>query len=158
MTFNSIAEFEAAAHYWSTHIILSRLCWRLLGLFPTKSKELQLHPKVQLHMSTSRMAANILMSARYGLTKGEVGESCMIMGLVSVWGALNDFDVFASRSIAPVRARMLLKQYGKSIMRPTGANPLDESGQRLEAAAELFAGGQSSGVLAFTFSRPASKG
>lgn len=155
MSFSTVPEFEAAAHYWSTHIMLSRICWRLLGLFPTKSSELQLRSKPRLHAAVSRMSANILMAARWGLNKGEVGESCIIMGLVAIWGALNDYDVFAARGITPTRARMLLKQFGEKIMRPTGATALDESGQRLEAAAELFAGGQSSGVLAFTFSRPA---
>lgn len=158
MSFKSIPEFEAAAHYWSTHIILSRLCWRLLGLFPTNSSELNLRKKAELHASVSRMASNVLMTARFALNNGEVGESCLIMGLVSVWGALNDYDVFASRGISPTRARMLLKQFGVNVMRPTGASPLDESGQRLEAAGELFAGGQSSGVLAFTFRRPTPNG
>ncbi|KAF2159937.1 hypothetical protein M409DRAFT_29547 [Zasmidium cellare ATCC 36951] len=155
MNFSTVPEYEAAAHYWSTHIMLYRLCWRLLGLFPTKTSELKLRPKPLLHAATSRMSANILMAARWGLNKGEVGESCIIMGLVAIWGALNDYDVFASRGITPTRIRMLLKQFGEKVMKPTGDNKLEESGQRLEAAAELFAGGQSSGVLAFTFSRPA---
>ena len=154
MNFHSITEFEAAMHYWSTHIFLLRLCLRLSSLFPKRYSEHDLPTKVELQKQISRMAANILMACHWATDKDEAGQSCCILDLVAVWGVLNDFDVFAERGLSPVKARLLLRIVGQQIMNISGPNAFEESGQRLEAAAELFVGGQSSGILAFTFKKP----
>ncbi|MGG6498185.1 UNVERIFIED_CONTAM: hypothetical protein NY603_35185, partial [Bacteroidetes bacterium 56_B9] len=64
--------------------------------------------KEKLESQISRMGANVLMAAPWGLGKGETGRSCCVLDLVAVWGALNDFDVFAARKMTPAKARSLL--------------------------------------------------
>ncbi|EME38097.1 hypothetical protein DOTSEDRAFT_39632 [Dothistroma septosporum NZE10] len=154
MKFHTLGEYEALMHHWSTRMILSRLCWKMSALFPTKYQAEDLPVKKTLETTMSRMAANVLMACHWGLSKGEAGESCLIIDLVSVWGALNDFDLFASRKLDPAKARSLLKQIAHKIMRTAGPNALDECADRLQAASELFSGGKSEGILQFTFSRP----
>ena len=153
MSFTTMGEFEAAMHYWSTQIILLRLCWRMSRLFPTKYEAHHLCSKSKLESAISRMAANVLMAAPWGLDKGETGRSCEVLDLVAVWGALHDFDVFAARNLAPAKARSMLLYAGKIVMGISGASGASECAERLSAAAELFVGGQSSGILAFTFKR-----
>ncbi|KAF7192195.1 hypothetical protein HII31_06581 [Pseudocercospora fuligena] len=154
MNFSTITEYEAAMHYWSTRIFLLRLCWRLSSLFPKKYSEHDLPAKTEVQAQISRMAANVLMACHWATDKDEAGNSCCILDLVAVWGVLNDFDVFAARGLSPAKARLLLRIVGQQIMSITNSNAFEESGQRLEAAAELFVGGQSSGILAFTFKKP----
>lgn len=153
MIFATIAELEAGAHYWSTHILLYRICWRLLGLFPAMYKAQDLWTKSKLESHISRMSSNVLMASNWGVHKGEAGESCLVMCLVAVWGVLNDFDVFASRDLSPVKARMLLKACGEIIMQPQSLDKWAEVGARLETASDMFAGGTVKGVLEFTFKK-----
>lgn len=153
MKFNTMPEFEAAMHYWSTRMFLFRLCWRMSRLFASKYQARDMWSKEKLESQISRMGANVLMAAPWGLGKGETGRSCCVLDLVAVWGALNDFDVFAARNMTPAKARSLLLYAGKQVMSLSGPTADAECGERLSAAAELFVGGQSKGILAFTFSK-----
>lgn len=98
--------------------------------------------------------ANVLMASNWGVHKGEAGESCLVICLVAVWGVMNDFDVFASRNLNPIKARMLLKACGEIIMQPKRPDKWAEVAARLETASDMFAGGTVKGVLAFTFKKP----
>lgn len=158
MKFTTMGEFEAAMHYWSTQIILLRLCWRMSRLFSAKYESHGLWSKSRLETQISRMSANVLMAAPWGLNKGETGRSCEVLDLVAVWGALNDFDVFAARKLAPAKARSLLLYAGQIVMGISGESAAAECADRLSAAAELFIGGQSSGILAFTFKKSGPSG
>lgn len=154
MLFHTVPEFEAANHYWSTRLFLLRLSWRLNALFPTKYQDHGLKMKADLEAEISRIAANVLMAYPWALTRGEIAYSSAVLCLVGIWGCLDDFDVLASRDITPAKARALLRFAGQGIMNiKPGPNALLEAGQRLQAAAEPFAGGRSSGTLAFTFKK-----
>lgn len=139
-------------------MLLSRLCRRLSGLYPTKYQQHVLPPKPELEAQITRMSANMLMACQWGLDRGEIGENIVILNLVAMWGVLNDYDVFAARGMMPEKVRAFLRYCGQCIMRPTGADPGEEVGRRLHAASEIFVGGQTRGVLAFTFRKPVANG
>ncbi|KAM3415122.1 hypothetical protein BST61_g10248 [Cercospora zeina] len=153
MKFDTMPEFEALMHYWSTRIFLLRLCWRMSRLFASKYQAWDMWPNTKLESQISRMSASVLMAAPWGLAKGETGRSCSVLDLVAVWGALNDFDVFAARNMSPAKARSLLLSAAKQVMSLSGPTADQECNDRLGAAADLFVGFPSKGILAFTFSK-----
>ncbi|KAI5357323.1 hypothetical protein Slin15195_G115330 [Septoria linicola] len=153
MKFSTMSEFEAAMHYWSMRMFLLRLCWRMSRLLVAKYQAKGLWSKASVEAQISRMGANVLMGAPWGLGKGEAGRSCVVLDLVAVWGSLNDFDVFAARKISPAKARSMVLYAGQKVMQLSGPTAATECADRLSAATELFVGGQSSGILAFTFKK-----
>ena len=143
LTFKSFSDFQAAAYYWTTSILLFRLCCSLQLMFPNKA----CFDMPSLTAAKSRMAADIIMSWEYafslgfpGCNQGGYGSLAFLM-MMATWGTLRDETIFRDLPVSTTRAWTV--QRVQEVLQKFGSSTETD----LDETAELFAGGPVTGML-----------
>ncbi|KAH8722861.1 hypothetical protein GQ44DRAFT_711349 [Phaeosphaeriaceae sp. PMI808] len=153
--FTSVGHFEALAYYWHNRLCLLRLNRRLLE-FSTSSDYIaapEHNPQPILRPQTNDdeiylLVENILMCAEYVETLPlRKHQHLYAYAMILVWGVIKDMPMALSRFQYGLEAEHLLALLSRRTSVALEARP-NLSFDEMNAAADLFVGGQPKGVFA----------
>lgn len=155
--FASVKDFEALASYWHTRLSLLRLEWRLAGLSAANNVQadstddpgFSLRPSLDpIANEMFRLVENTLMCTEYARTLRLFRHVRLFAhSLVAVWGVVADIPVAFSHDQDGDRTGSLSDLLLRSINFALAVKP-DLTAKDLDAAADIFAGGQPKGRFA----------
>ena len=136
--FRTFSDYEAGAHYWTSGILLLRLCSKLQQICPEEAN----FDVVRRTAAISRMSINLLMSWQYASSVSIFGTNSawsFLLAMIAIWGSLADATVVRDVSSKEVREWVLQRTQGL-VGKTLTVKDMDET-------AELFVGGPRTGMI-----------
>ena len=140
--FNTLADFEGAAFYWQTRVMVCRLCLKVAAIDQNTTIETD-----KVRSDAARMATNIVMTWQFAYGQGIYGVFCALMAMMSLLGVV--IDGIQVRSLPIPKMRQWVVQRIDDLLAPW---PERRTEAELEEACDLLVGGPLKGMWVEVFS------